>query len=73
MSEPYKHIVVVHLGIILGAFLSLALGNAIGVLLIIVAGKFLIDLRDILRENRDPGDRADGGAAASARKRARPG
>lgn len=49
MSEPYKHIVVVHLGIILGAFLSLALGNAIGVLLVIVAGKFLIDLRDLLR------------------------
>jgi hypothetical protein len=48
MSEPYKHIVVVHLGIILGAFLSLALGNAIGVLLIIVLGKFLIDLRETL-------------------------
>lgn len=47
MSEPYKHIVVVHIGILGGAFASVALGNPIGVLLIIVIGKLLIDLREI--------------------------
>lgn len=47
MGEPYKHIVVVHIGILGGAFLSLALGNPMGVLLIIVVGKLLIDLREI--------------------------
>ena len=47
MGEPYKHIVVVHIGILGGAFASLALGNPVGVLVIIVVGKLLIDLREI--------------------------
>jgi hypothetical protein len=70
MGEPYKHIVVVHLGILFGAFLAVALGNAIGVLLIIVAGKFLIDLREVKRDlaegTKAPGAGADGDAGAVA-------
>ena len=46
MTEPYKHIVVVHIGIIAGAFLTLLFKNAIGVLAIIVIGKLLLDLRE---------------------------
>lgn len=52
MGEPYKHIVVLHLGILLGAFLSIALGHSLGVLVIIVIGKLLIDLREIRRDER---------------------
>jgi len=52
MGEPYKHIVVVHIGILGGAFLSVALGNPIGVLMIIVIGKLLIDLREIRGRDR---------------------
>lgn len=47
MVEPYKHIVVVHLAILLGAFFVLLAGNSLFILLIMVIGKYMIDLREI--------------------------
>jgi len=47
MSEPYKHIVVVHIAIILCGFLVMTLGHAMPLLLGIVLGKAALDLREI--------------------------
>ena len=53
MAEPYKHIIVLHVGILLGAFLALLLGQPIGILIIIVIGKLIIDLREVRREEEE--------------------
>jgi hypothetical protein len=47
MVEPYKHIVVVHVAILFGAALVLWAGNSMPLLMIMVIGKYLIDLREI--------------------------
>jgi hypothetical protein len=47
MKEPYKYIVVVHLAILLGAALAMIWSNPWPVLLLIVAGKLWLDLREI--------------------------
>ena len=47
MLEPYKHIVVVHLAVLFGAMLALWSNNAWPVLLLVVLGKMLLDLREI--------------------------
>lgn len=57
MAAPYKHIIVLHVGILFGAFISITLGNPIAILVIIVIGKLLIDLRALRRES-GPDERA---------------
>ena len=47
MVEPYKHIVVVHVALIAGGFLAVSMNNAIPVLVLIVVGKLLLDLRAV--------------------------
>lgn len=47
MMEPYKHIVVVHVAIILGAGLAMFWNNTWPVLLLIVVGKLVLDLWEI--------------------------
>ena len=49
MQEPYKHIVVVHVAIIIGMFFAMILKNPLPVLGLIVIGKFVIDVREIWR------------------------
>jgi hypothetical protein len=52
MSEPYKHIVVVHIAIILCGFLVMTLGNAMPLLLGIVLGKAALDLMEIWKKRK---------------------
>lgn len=50
MSAPYGRIVVLHLAIIFGAFVSLALGSGMGILLLIIVGKIILDVKLHLKE-----------------------
>lgn len=50
MGAPYGRIVVLHLAIIVGAFVSLALGSGAGILLVLIAGKIILDLALHLKE-----------------------
>lgn len=51
MSAPYGRVVVLHLTIIFGAMLIAAFGAPIGLLLVLVAGKTILDLALHLREH----------------------
>lgn len=50
MFQPYARIIVLHVAIIIGAFVSMALGSNVGILMILIVGKTLIDLSLHLRE-----------------------
>ena len=50
MGQPYARVVVLHLAILLGAFISFGLGSNIGILTILVIGKTALDLTLHLRE-----------------------
>jgi hypothetical protein len=50
MGQPYGRVVVLHLAILFGGFVTMALGSNILVLLILIAGKTMIDLALHLRE-----------------------
>lgn len=50
MMQPYARIVILHIAIILGGFLSLALGSNVGILMILIVGKTLLDLSLHLHE-----------------------
>ena len=63
MLAPYARVVVLHLTIILGATVSIALGTPIGALVVLVAIKTLLDVAFHLREHRRAA-RLDGLAAA---------
>jgi hypothetical protein len=52
MSEPYSRIVFMHLVIIFGGGLTLALGEPTPVLLLVIGLKILLDVRAHLREHR---------------------
>ncbi len=52
MHEPYSRIVFMHLVLILGGGLSLALGDATPVLIIVILLKIVVDIRSHLRQHR---------------------
>ena len=56
MTKPYGRIVVLHLALLFGAFLILALGSPILLLLILVVGKTGLDLKLHLREHQQQAD-----------------
>jgi hypothetical protein len=51
MVQPYARIVILHVAILLGGFVTMALGSNAVVLLILIAGKTLLDLTLHLREH----------------------
>lgn len=58
MFEPYRRIVILHLAIVLGAVLVMAVDDAWPVLALIVLGKLFFDLRSIWREREAPKDQS---------------
>jgi hypothetical protein len=59
MIQPYGRVVLLHVAILFGGFVALALGSNVGVLAILIAGKTAVDLYFHLRERRrNAGDRA---------------
>lgn len=52
MGEPYPRIFVMHVAILFGGFISAALGSPIGVLVILVMLKTVIDVKMHLREHQ---------------------
>lgn len=63
MLAPYARVVVLHLTIILGATVSIALGTPIGALVVLVTIKTLLDIAFHLREHRRAAPVADLAAA----------
>ncbi len=53
MMSPYKRIVILHVAIILGAALTEFLGSPVGVLVILVAAKIVLDIRGHNLERRE--------------------
>ena len=53
MSEPYSRIILMHLVIIFGGALSLAMGEATPALVLLIAAKIAVDVRAHLKEHRD--------------------
>jgi hypothetical protein len=52
MAKPYGRVVVMHIAILFGAFVSMALGSSFGILILLVIGKTGVDLKFHLREHR---------------------
>lgn len=52
MAAPYGRVVVLHLTIIFGAFVVVAIGSPVGALVVLVALKTLLDVAFHLREHR---------------------
>jgi hypothetical protein len=52
MFQPYARVVVLHVAILFGAFIAVALGSNIGILAILIVGKTLLDLNLHLRERQ---------------------
>ena len=52
MKRPYGRVVVMHLAILFGAFVTMALGSSLAILVLLVVGKTVIDLKFHLREHR---------------------
>ena len=52
MAQPYGRLVIMHLTIIVGAFVSIFLGTPLGSLLVLVALKTALDLLFHLRQHR---------------------
>ena len=59
MMRPYGRVVVMHLAILFGAFATLALGSNLGILLLLVIGKIVIDLTLHLRDHRKMQNKVD--------------
>lgn len=53
MSEPYARIVVMHIAIIAGGFLTMSMGSPVGVLVMLVILKTVFDIKLHLREHRE--------------------
>lgn len=55
MAEPYTRIMVMHVTLILGAFIALALGSALPALLVLIGLKTAVDARAHLRQHGTSG------------------
>ncbi len=53
MTQPYGRLVIMHMTILLGAFVSIFLGTPLGSLLVLVVLKTALDLAFHLRQHRD--------------------
>ena len=61
MFQPYGRVVVMHVTILLGAFLTLALGSPLGLLIVLVVLKTALDLALHARRHRQPSASGLGG------------
>jgi hypothetical protein len=52
MGEPYVRVAIMHFALLAGGFLSASIGQPIGILLILVVFKIIIDVKLHLREHR---------------------
>ncbi len=52
MGEPYGRIIVMHIAILAGGFLTMSMGSPIGILIVLVILKTVIDVKLHLREHR---------------------
>ena len=52
MGEPYKRIVIMHVTIIIGGFLAMALNSTMPVLLLLIAIKLTSDIRSHVKEHQ---------------------
>lgn len=59
MAAPYGRIVILHIAIILGAFVITALGSPVFLLLLLIAGKILLDAKLHIRSHRSPSSAHD--------------
>jgi hypothetical protein len=53
MGQPYSRVVVMHIAIIAGAFVSAALRSAAGILLVLIVLKTILDVKLHLRQHRN--------------------
>ena len=51
MSQPYGRIFVLHIAILFGGWIAMALGSNVGVLFVLIVGKTLFDLKLHLHEH----------------------
>lgn len=66
MTQPYGRLVIMHLTILLGAFVSIFLGTPVGSLLVLIVGKTALDLAFHLRQRREAGVRTAAGPEPGA-------
>ncbi len=52
MAQPYYRIVVMHIAILAGAFLTAMIGSPVGILIVLIALKTIIDVKFHLRQHR---------------------
>jgi hypothetical protein len=52
MSKPYSRVVVLHIAIIAGGFLVMIIGSPVALLIVLVVGKIMLDVKMHLREHR---------------------
>jgi hypothetical protein len=52
MTQPYSRIIVMHIAILAGAFLTVTIGSPLGVLIILIALKTILDVKFHLRQHR---------------------
>jgi hypothetical protein len=52
MGQPYARIVVMHIAIIFGGFVTMSIGSPIGILLVLVLLKIILDVSFHLREHK---------------------
>ncbi len=55
MFQPYLRVVLLHVAILLGAFATLALGSPVFIVLLLIVGKTILDLKLHVREHSKPG------------------
>ena len=61
MSAPYGRVVLLHVAVLFGGFAVMALGQPIGMLLVLVLGKIGVDVAMHVREHRTLGSGGDDG------------
>ena len=52
MGKPYSRVIVLHIAIIAGGFFVMALGSPVPLLIVLIIGKIILDMKMHLREHR---------------------